>query len=88
MANQPAHEWNATVFYEVEKNTKDAITLARKVIKNLRSANPQILSLEDAEADVEALSGLTCTLLDILADQGVVGYRSLTDPNSAVLTSG
>lgn len=77
MANQPAHEWNTNVFHEVEEAAKDTITLARKVLKDSKSANPQILSLDDPLADVVALSGLTCTLLDVLEDQGVVSHCSV-----------
>lgn len=78
MANQPTHEWNANVFYEVEKSARENITLARRITNSVRSTNPQILSLNNPEADVEALSGLTCTLLDILEEQGVVSHYSVT----------
>jgi hypothetical protein len=77
MANQPAHEWNASVFHEAAKAGKATIALARKVLKNSKSANPQILSLDDPLAEVVALSGLTCILLDALEDQGVVSRCSV-----------
>lgn len=91
MANQPAHEWNAKIFHEVEKAAKDSIALARKVLKNSKSPNPQILSLEDPLADVIVFSGPICTLLDVLEDQGVVSHCSVDHnrlPSLSPLRSG
>lgn len=80
MANQPTHEWKSSIYHDAEKTSKDTITLARRVIKNQKSSNPQILQLEDPETTVTELSALTCTLLDIVEDQGVVS-QSLTEHN-------
>lgn len=72
MANQPPHEWNANIYHEVEKASKDTIHLARRVLRNKKSSNSQLISLEDPIETVEELSELVCALLDVTEEQGVV----------------
>lgn len=90
MADQPTHKYNADIYHEAEKTSRNTMTLARRVMKNTRSSNPQLLQLEDPETTITELSALICTLLDIVEDQGVVS-QSLIDrniyPKGELLTS-
>jgi hypothetical protein len=72
MANQPPHEWNANIYHKVEKESRDTITLAQTVVKNVRSKNLQIVSVGDPLTTVGDLSNVVCTLLEVIEEQGVV----------------
>jgi ribosomal protein S25 len=87
MAKQPPHGSNANIYHEVEKVSRDTITLARKVVKNTKSITPQILSLEDPITVVGDLSELACTLLEILEEQGVVSHCSIDHKTFSMMRS-